>query len=62
MLPVPAAILDNELTHPKAQAWLLEHWGLTEAPRQVVVLPQARAGIVELEVRTVQLGDGGHQR
>jgi hypothetical protein len=44
LLPVPADILTYELTHPKAQAWLLEHWGLTDAPRQVVVLPQARAG------------------
>ena len=44
LLPVPAAILDYELSHPKAQAWLLEHWGLSDAPRQVVVLPQATAG------------------
>jgi hypothetical protein len=44
LLPVPAAILDNELTHPKAQAWLLDHWGLSDVPRQVVVRTQATAG------------------
>jgi hypothetical protein len=44
LLPVPAAILDNELTPPKAQAWLLEHWGLSDVPRQVVVRTQATAG------------------
>jgi hypothetical protein len=44
LLPVPAAILDNELSHPTAQAWLRETWGLSDAPRQVVVRPQATAG------------------
>jgi len=43
-LPVPADILIYELTHPKAQAWLQAHWGLSDAPRQVVVRPQATAG------------------
>jgi hypothetical protein len=32
------------LTHPKAQAWLLEHWGLSDAPRQVVLRPHPRPG------------------
>jgi hypothetical protein len=44
LLPVPADILDHELTHPKAQAWLLDHWGLRDAPRQVVIRSQATAG------------------
>jgi hypothetical protein len=44
LLPVPAAILDNERTHPTAQAWLRQHWGLSDAPRQVVVRRQATAG------------------
>jgi hypothetical protein len=44
LLPVPADILSYELTHPKAQAWLLEHWGLSDAPRQVVLRSQATAG------------------
>jgi len=44
LLPVPADIMTYELTHPKAQAWLREHWGLTDAPRQVVLRPQATAG------------------
>lgn len=44
LLPVPADILVYELTHPKAQAWLQAHWGLTDAPRQVVLRPQATAG------------------
>lgn len=44
LLPVPADILTYELTHPKAQAWLREHWGLREAPRQVVRRPEAGPG------------------
>jgi hypothetical protein len=44
LLPVPAEILIYELTHPKAQAWLRDHWGLSDAPRQVVVRSQATAG------------------
>ncbi len=44
LLPVPAAILAHELAHPSAQAWLLENWGLRDAPRQVVLRPQPRPG------------------
>jgi hypothetical protein len=44
LLPVPADILIYELTHPKAQAWLQAQWGLSDAPRQVVLRPQATAG------------------
>lgn len=44
LLPVPADVLANELTHPKAQAWLLTHWGLREAPRQITIRPDAKPG------------------
>jgi hypothetical protein len=44
LLPVPAHILSYELTHSTAQAWLRETWGLSDAPRQVVVRTQATAG------------------
>jgi len=44
LLPVPADILTYELTHPRARAWLLEHWGLSDAPRQVVLRLHATAG------------------
>ncbi len=44
LLPVPSDILVYELTHPKAQAWLRDHWGLSDAPRQVVLRPQATVG------------------
>lgn len=44
LLPVPAEMLAHERTHPSAQAWLLEHWGLSDAPRQVTLRPQAAAG------------------
>jgi hypothetical protein len=36
LLPVPATILAHELAHPSAQAWLLENWGLRDAPRPVI--------------------------
>ncbi|MCB8883917.1 hypothetical protein ACELLULO517_26965 [Acidisoma cellulosilytica] len=32
LLPVPADLLLYELTHPKARAWLLDHWGLSDLP------------------------------
>ena len=44
LLPVPAAILELGLTHPQAQAWLTQHWGLTDSPRQVAERPHATAG------------------
>ena len=44
LLPVPAAILELGLTHPQAQAWLTQHWGLTDRPRQVAERPHATAG------------------
>jgi hypothetical protein len=44
LLPVPAEILEHELIHPKAQAWLCANWGLREAPRQVVRRPEAGPG------------------
>ncbi|MCB8878574.1 hypothetical protein [Acidisoma silvae] len=44
LLPVPADVLLHEPTHPKAQAWLLAHWGLSDQPRQVTSRPDARPG------------------
>ena len=44
LLPVPASILELSLTHPQAQAWLTQHWGLTDSPRQVAERPHATAG------------------
>jgi hypothetical protein len=44
LLPVPAPILELGLTHPQAQAWLKQHWGLTDSPRQVAERPRATAG------------------
>jgi hypothetical protein len=35
LLPVPAAILAQGLTHPASLAWLSEHWGTTDRLRQV---------------------------
>lgn len=44
LLPVPATILELGLTHPQAQAWLTQHWGLTDSPRQVAERPYATTG------------------
>ncbi|GAB0120357.1 hypothetical protein [Acidisoma sp. 7E03] len=44
LLPVPPEILAHEPTHPRAQAWLRRHWGLSETPRHVVLRPDARPG------------------
>ncbi len=44
LLPVPAPLLELGLTHPQAQAWLTQHWGLTDSPRQVAERPHATAG------------------
>ena len=44
LLPVPADILLHERTDPKAQAWMLAHWGLSDAPRQVTLRPDAKPG------------------
>ena len=44
LLPVPAAILELGLTHPQAQAWLTQHWGLTDSSRQVAERPHATTG------------------
>ena len=44
LLSVPASILELGLTHPQAQAWLMQHWGLTDSPRQVAERPHATAG------------------
>jgi hypothetical protein len=44
LLPVPATILELGLTHPQAQAWLTQNWGLTDSPRQVAERPHATAG------------------
>ena len=38
--PVPAAILALGPDHPQALAWLWQHWGTTQALRQVVVLAE----------------------
>ena len=32
------------LTHPQAQAWLTQHWGLTDSPQQVCERSGATAG------------------
>ena len=44
LLPVPAPILELGLTHPQAQAWLTQHWGLTDSPQQVCERSGATAG------------------
>jgi hypothetical protein len=44
LLPVPAHVLELGLTHPQAQAWLKQHWGLTDSLRQVAQRPRATAG------------------
>lgn len=44
LLPVPPEILAHEPTHPRAQAWLRRHWGLSDAPRRVVLRPEAGPG------------------
>jgi hypothetical protein len=44
LLPVRAHVLELGLTHPQAQAWLKQHWGLTDSPRQVAERPRATAG------------------
>jgi hypothetical protein len=44
LLPVPAPILELGLTHAHAQAWLTQHWGLTDSPRQVAERPHATTG------------------
>jgi hypothetical protein len=43
LLPVPDKILALGPTHPAALAWLLEHWGITDPPRQIV-LSRPRTG------------------
>jgi hypothetical protein len=44
LLPVPAPVLELGLTHPQAQAWLLQNWGLSDSPRQVAERPQPTTG------------------
>jgi hypothetical protein len=44
LLPVPATILELGPTHPAAEAWLSQHWGLTDSPRQVAERPGATTG------------------
>jgi hypothetical protein len=43
-LPVPATVLELSPTHPEALAWLSQHWGLTDNPRQVAERPLATTG------------------
>ncbi len=44
LLPVPPGVLELGPDHPQAQAWLSQHWGLTDSPRQVAERPGATAG------------------
>ncbi len=44
LLPVPDAILQLGSNHPKALAWLQEHWGTADKLRQVAGRPDARPG------------------
>ena len=44
LLPVPAPVLELGLSHPQAQAWLTQHWGLTDSPRQVAERPHPTTG------------------
>lgn len=44
LLPVPAGILRLGPNHPAALAWLSAHWGVTDAPRQVVERPKPGPG------------------
>jgi hypothetical protein len=44
LLPVPDTILELGPGHPEAQAWLLQHWSLTDSPRQVAERPHATVG------------------
>jgi hypothetical protein len=44
LLPVPAPILELGPTHPQAQTWLAQHWGITDMPRQVAERHGAKAG------------------
>ena len=44
LLPIPTAILRLGPTHPAALAWLSTHWGITDAPRQVVKRPRPGPG------------------
>ena len=44
LLPVPQSILALGPTHPRALAWLAAHWGVTDRPRQVALLPRPTAG------------------
>ena len=41
---MPASVLELGLSHSEAQAWLSQHWGLTDSPRQVAERPGATAG------------------
>jgi hypothetical protein len=36
LLPVPDKFLALGPTHPDALAWLLEHWGIADPPRQIL--------------------------
>ena len=40
--PVPGSILALGPDHPRALAWLWQHWGTTQALRHVVVLGEPR--------------------
>ena len=40
--PVPGSILVLGPDHPRALAWLWQHWGTTQALRHVVVLGEPR--------------------
>jgi hypothetical protein len=44
LLPIPAAILQQGHTHPAALAWLTQHWGVSDALRQVTALSDPRPG------------------
>jgi hypothetical protein len=44
LLPVPAAILQLEPTHPTALAWLAAHWGISDRLRQVSIRTKATTG------------------
>jgi hypothetical protein len=44
LLPVPPSILRLGSTHPAAEAWLRQHWGVGDQPRRAAVLDGRTAG------------------
>ena len=44
LLPVPAAFLPLGPAHPTALAWMTEHWGMIDAPRQMTVRDKPTMG------------------